>query len=492
MYRPTTDLLNRVAALVEEHREFFTAVREWYADVSLANQAARVLLARASTGARVAVSVNGQQLGEAAAVTAGTQSVRWVLPAPPVAVGDNEIVAAADPRGRRLYLRSAAASQDGGLSVQVVELNRRTPAPTAHLAVGTSHDARFDGDVWSVLPGGRVAFRLRLATREPVVFVLTLLNEEVTAGAVFDLLKGVAEKVHEVRRRLADARAQVRKDPARAARLDGDLADLDSYLLLHARQVEPAFRGPDGATLRDVIDRTGDPDRLVMGESAEPVPQAPARQRVRPVEPPRGDRRRDDRLRRPDRPPRPPRPEGRGAISGLSCLSFLVGSVLVAAGLGYAVWCLVRPTGDVNDEITARVRAAGGNLTGPAAVSLIWFDKNDLDLSVVCPDGAKVWFDARRAGGGLLDVDRNVPPDLTDAPVENVSWDAPPPPGRYRVVVTFYRHHAAFGAPATSRFVVRVQANGGVKLYERSVTFDPNADVDRRAVQVAEFDIPGN
>src|SRR4051812_3237212 len=115
MFRPTTDLLNRVAALVEEHRGFFAAVREWYADAALANQAVRVLLARASTGARVAVAVNGQPLaGDAVAVPPGTRSVRWVLPAPPAGVGENEVAVATDPGGRKLYLRSAAASQDGG------------------------------------------------------------------------------------------------------------------------------------------------------------------------------------------------------------------------------------------------------------------------------------------------------------------------------------------------------------------------------------------
>lgn len=495
MFRPTTDLLNRVAALVEEHREFFAAVREWYADVSLANQAVRVLLARASTGARVAVAVNGQHLaGDAVPVTPGTQSVRWVLPMPPVGVGENEVAVVTDPGGRRLYLRSAAASQDGGLSVQVVELTRRSPEPSAHLAVGAAHDARFDGDVWAVQPGGRVAFRLRLMTRSPVAFVLTLLNEEVTPAAVFDLLKGVAEKVQEVRRRLADERAKLRNDPARAARLDGDLADLDAYLHLHARQVEPAFRGPDGATMRDVIARTGDPGRVVEGAPVEPDP----RPRARPVEPPRDDRRRGDRPRRPDRPraTRPPRPEGRGAVSGLSCLAVLAGGALVAAGLGYAGWSLVRPTGDaggVGDEITARVRAAGGNQSGPLTVSLIWYDKNDLDLHVVCPGGAKVWFQEERAGGGVLEVDRNDNQlNLTDAPVEHVRWEAAPPPGRYRVIVNFFKHNPAEGAPATSRFVVRLQVNGREQLYPGSITHDPAAGMDGHAVLVTEFDIPGN
>ncbi len=342
MFRPTTDLLNRVAALVEEHRDFFAAVREWYSDVSLANQAVRVLLARASTGARVAVAVNGQHLaGDAVAVTPGAQSVRWVLPAPPVGAGENEVAVVTDPGGRKLYLRSAAASQEGGLSAQVVELTRRQPAPTAYLAVGAAHDARFDGDVWSVQPGGRVAFRLRLKTPAPVAFVLTLLNEELTPGAVFDLLDGVAGKVREVRRRLADERARVRSDPARAARLDGDLADLDAYLLLHARQVEPALRGPrrrDDAR-RDRPHRGPGPGGRGRAGRARPRPAG------RPRAPSRSGRRattaRAPRARAHGPPPRPGAAARSAACRACRCWS----AALIAGGLGYAGWSLVRPPG---------------------------------------------------------------------------------------------------------------------------------------------------
>lgn len=180
-------------------------------------------------------------------------------------------------------------------------------------------------------------------------------------------------------------------------------------------------------------------------------------------------------------------------MSGLSCLAVLVGGALVVAGLGYAGWSLVRPTGEAGDEITERVRAAGGNQSGPLAISLIWYDKNDLDLSVVCPVGAKVWFGEPQVGGGILDVDRNDElPVLTDTPIENVSWATAPPPGRYRVAVTFYTHHAAAGAPATSRFVVRVQVNGRAQLYPGSITRNPALGAHGPEVVVTEFDIPGN
>ncbi len=145
----------------------------------------------------------------------------------------------------------------------------------------------------------------------------------------------------------------------------------------------------------------------------------------------------------------------------------------------------------MSDEITARVRAAGGNQSGPLTVSLVWFDKNDLDLSVVCPGGEKVWFQRLQAGGGVLDVDRNDGTrELTDAPVENVSWAAAPPPGRYRVGVTFFQHRAAAGAPETSRFVVRVMVNGREQLYPGSVTVNPAAGAGE--VVVTEIDVPGN
>lgn len=79
-----------------------------------------------------------------------------------------------------------------------------------------------------------------------------------------------------------------------------------------------------------------------------------------------------------------------------------------------------------------------GARSGKLQVILAWDDVNDLDLRVVCPNGADINFSRRNACGGVLDVDANGDVNaLTSTPVENVYFDSPPP-GRYRVMVDPY------------------------------------------------------
>ncbi|MEE3082458.1 MAG: hypothetical protein VX320_00020 [Candidatus Thermoplasmatota archaeon] len=84
-----------------------------------------------------------------------------------------------------------------------------------------------------------------------------------------------------------------------------------------------------------------------------------------------------------------------------------------------------------------------GAQTGQVQVSLIWDNKNDLDLSIVCPSGERISFDNKTSRcGGLLDVDMNEAP-TSEEPVENIFW--PPnsaPPGEYRVYVEHFEQHA--------------------------------------------------
>jgi hypothetical protein len=109
-----------------------------------------------------------------------------------------------------------------------------------------------------------------------------------------------------------------------------------------------------------------------------------------------------------------------------------------------------------------RLRMAGAR-SGAVTVSLIWNDINDLDLHVVCPDGARIGFDNKQACGGLLDVDRNAHGSaLTRQPVENIVWSRKPAlSGTYTVKIHFFRRHDA--AAAESAFSVRLRADGKVR-----------------------------
>jgi hypothetical protein len=80
-----------------------------------------------------------------------------------------------------------------------------------------------------------------------------------------------------------------------------------------------------------------------------------------------------------------------------------------------------------------------GAQSGRLQVILAWDDRNDLDLHVICPDGTELFFDARRACGGVLDVDANArADDATVTPVENAFW-VDPRPGAYGIVVVPYK-----------------------------------------------------
>lgn len=86
--------------------------------------------------------------------------------------------------------------------------------------------------------------------------------------------------------------------------------------------------------------------------------------------------------------------------------------------------------GEVADSIKERVKRAGGNTDAALRVSLAWYNYDDLDIHVQCPDG-HVYYGNRN---GILDVDMNAGGGHTRTPVENLSWTRPRD-GTYRVWV---------------------------------------------------------
>jgi hypothetical protein len=85
-----------------------------------------------------------------------------------------------------------------------------------------------------------------------------------------------------------------------------------------------------------------------------------------------------------------------------------------------------------------RARREGAQ-EGRAQIILGWDTRDDLDLSIVCPNGEIISYQQRQACGGTLDVDRNVGNQRSRTPVENVFFDNPMP-GTYQVRVHQYDH----------------------------------------------------
>lgn len=142
---------------------------------------------------------------------------------------------------------------------------------------------------------------------------------------------------------------------------------------------------------------------------------------------------------------------------------------------------------DIDAEIQQRVEAAGGQYKNvDVRASLIWHDRNDLDLHVIAPSGEEIFFNHKRSAcKGWLDVDRNVQGE-TLKPVENIRWSkGDAPAGRYKVFVQNYRFHEPKDSP--SRFKVEVEVAGEIKHFEGTIS--PGGETGRRSnVTVYEFD----
>ncbi|MCA9491788.1 MAG: hypothetical protein KC621_17775 [Myxococcales bacterium] len=124
---------------------------------------------------------------------------------------------------------------------------------------------------------------------------------------------------------------------------------------------------------------------------------------------------------------------------------------------------------DIDAEIRKRVLAAGGQHDNvDVRISLVWDDRNDLDLHVTTPSGEVIYFGNKASRcGGLLDVDRNVRGETT-TPVENVRWArGSAPAGSYAVKVRNYAFHEPSKAPSPWRVEVE---NGGELLFFEGVS----------------------
>jgi len=108
--------------------------------------------------------------------------------------------------------------------------------------------------------------------------------------------------------------------------------------------------------------------------------------------------------------------------------------------------------------------------SGDVRISLMWNNKNDIDLHVVEPGGEEIYYQHRGSrSGGVLDIDMNAGPPLRSPAVENVFWpDRAAPPGTYKIYVNHYSRHDSQDA---TPFTVRVLIKGRTTDITGSVRF---------------------
>ena len=142
--------------------------------------------------------------------------------------------------------------------------------------------------------------------------------------------------------------------------------------------------------------------------------------------------------------------------------------------------------GGIDAEIKRRVVQAGGVHEGcDIRASLMWNNRNDLDLHVITPGREHIFFNAKRSRcGGWLDVDMNVRGETT-TPIENVRWKrGMARAGHYRVYVQNYRFHES--DESVTPFRVELEVNGDVFHYNGSIS--PEGQVGLYSdVTVADF-----
>ncbi|GHU03874.1 hypothetical protein FACS1894147_08370 [Spirochaetia bacterium] len=124
-------------------------------------------------------------------------------------------------------------------------------------------------------------------------------------------------------------------------------------------------------------------------------------------------------------------------------------------------------------EFSSRLNRAGAQ-SGDVRVSLLWNNRNDLDLHLITPRGEEIYYARRRdSTGGMLDVDMNVNGETTK-PVENIFWGpGQAPQGQYKVKVVHYGYNEKDKKP--SSFQVEVKNGNAYSHFEGTVSGEGKA-----------------
>ncbi len=121
-----------------------------------------------------------------------------------------------------------------------------------------------------------------------------------------------------------------------------------------------------------------------------------------------------------------------------------------------------------------------GARTGKITVSTMWNRYDDVDLHILAPEDAHIYYSNKTAGGGRLDVDANAGGQRILDPVENIYFDNPKN-GHYKVWLKQY----ADRSDDSASYIVRVNIDGEVREFTGTI------DTTGTEIPIYEFDYNG-
>ncbi|MFC1757869.1 YfaP family protein [Planctomycetota bacterium] len=119
-------------------------------------------------------------------------------------------------------------------------------------------------------------------------------------------------------------------------------------------------------------------------------------------------------------------------------------------------------------EFKRRVEREGGQ-SGEVQITLIWNNRNDLDLHVICPSDQEISFRNKVSRcGGQLDVDQNASFPLVNDPVENIYWpEGRAPSGDFKVFVNYFKTN---GDADPTNFKIAIKYDGRTKKFSGRIS----------------------
>jgi hypothetical protein len=135
------------------------------------------------------------------------------------------------------------------------------------------------------------------------------------------------------------------------------------------------------------------------------------------------------------------------------------------------------------DEVARSPPDRTGGIILAVNVTLVWKTSDDLDLSVICPDGKRIAWDTKNNCGGAMDVDSAGKSASQSEAAENIGWLAgAAPAGLYKVEVS-QRSRDNFISRNPIDFSVELRIDG--KLVEQH-----SRQINARKMSAFEFTLP--